>query len=500
MTVGNNALLENYRTRVTELEALRGALGLLGWDQQTMMPKQGASPRGQQQAALASILHERLTDPAFGDLISALSDEPPNDPELRSGLKATKKQRDQAVKLPASLVREKALAQAAGDAAWNQAKADGAVDAFKPALARLIELAREESAHLGESGAHPYEPLLDRYEPGMKVETLKETFSNLEQALRPLIEAVGELPTRNDYDAHFDKSGQLALHHEVANALGFDMNSGRLDESVHPFTCGLCPQDVRITTRIDETSILAGLGGTIHEVGHGLYEQGLPLSLSGTGAMTAASTGLHESQSRFWENFIGSSKPFFNWLAKVLPQHFNGQTADATALYQARNRITPSYIRVEADEATYNLHILVRFELEVALLEGSLTVDDLEAAWNDTYTRVLGVTPRTPNEGVLQDVHWSHGFFGYFPTYTLGNLWAASLAAGLEAQTPNLWENVENGSFGGILDWLREHVHHKGHTLEAAQIVEQAVGKRDAVADLAAHLWHRHGALYGLTR
>ncbi len=500
MTVDVNALWENYGTRVTELEALGGAIALLGWDQQTMMPKQGGGPRGQQQAALYGIYHQRLTDPEFGDLLVSLQDEDSGRPEQRAGLKTVRRQRELAVKLPAELVREKALAQAAGDAAWNQAKANQAVGDFLPALGRLIGIAREEAAHLGESGAHPYEALLDRYEPGMKVDTLKHTFGRLEAQLRPLIDAVGDLPQRADYTERFEREGQLSLHKQIATALGFDLSSGRLDESVHPFTCGLCPQDVRITTRIDETSLLSGLGGTVHEVGHGLYEQGLPLTLSGTGAMSAASTGLHESQSRFWENFVGGSLPFFEWIVTQLPEHFAGRSAPAKALYQARNRITPSYIRVEADEATYNLHILVRFELEVALLEGSLSVNDLESAWNDAYTRALGITPRNPNEGVLQDVHWSHGFFGYFPTYTLGNLWAASLAAEIEASQPDLWDNVRNGAFDAILDWLRTHIHAKGHTLNATEIVQQAVGKRDAVADLANHLWRRHGSLYGLSR
>jgi len=292
----------------------------------------------------------------------------------------------------------------------------------------------------------------------------------------------------------------------VAKALGFDFDGGRLDRSEHPFSTGQGEGDVRITARLVPTDLLGGLGGTIHETGHGLYEQGLPHQHAGTTVREAASYGLHESQSRFWENYIGRSRPFASFLAKVAaevltPHLAAGQSPpDAETIFRAQNRVERSLIRTQADEVTYNLHIIVRFELELAIFEEKLALEDVPAAWNEKYQRYLGITPPDDARGCLQDVHWSSGSFGYFPSYTLGNLYAASFGKTMERDLPGLWQGVERGDFAAPLAWLREKVHHRGHVLEAPEIVRDAVGDRDHVEDLLSYLWERVGTLYGVSR
>ena len=345
---------------------------------------------------------------------------------------------------------------------------------------------------------HPYDVALEDFDPGTTLASLREMFARLRDGLGTLLEAIAARPQLPALDASFDAATQVALHRRVAAALGYDFDAGRLDHAEHPFTSGHGPGDVRITTHIEPDDLLGSLGGTIHETGHALYEQGLPGDLAGTTVAEAASFGLHESQSRFWENFIGRSRPFCEWLAGVVREHFPDAPVDGETLFRASNRVDTSLIRTAADEVTYNLHIIVRFELEVALFEGALAVKDLPEAWNARYAEYLGVTPPDDARGVLQDVHWASGAFGYFPSYTLGNLYAASLGATLERELPDLWERVGRGELGPVLAFLRERVHEKGHLEEAPTIVRAAVGERDHVADLLSYLRGRHGALYGV--
>ncbi len=290
----------------------------------------------------------------------------------------------------------------------------------------------------------------------------------------------------------------------MAAALGFDFEGGRLDRAEHPFSSAQGEGDVRITAHLKERDLLGGLGGTIHETGHALYEQGLPFELAGTTVREAASFGLHESQSRFWENFIGRSRPFAGFLARTAQEVLGASCptalADPERVFRAQNRVARSLIRTQADEVTYNLHIIVRFEIELAIFEGALSLDDVPAAWNEKYAQYLGVTPPDDARGCLQDVHWSGGAFGYFPSYTLGNLYAASLGRTLDATVPTLWEDVGRGEFSAPLSWLREKIHHRGHIVEADEIVRDAVGERDHVEDLLGYLWTRVGGLYGVSR
>jgi carboxypeptidase Taq len=342
--------------------------------------------------------------------------------------------------------------------------------------------------------------LLDEFEPGTTTAELADMFSRLRDGLAELTSAVREAEPLPEITGSFDAAEQRQVADHLIAALGFDTHRGRLDTSEHPFTVTVGGGDVRITTRIETDNLMMMLGATVHETGHALYEQGLPIERLGTMTEGAASMGLHESQSRFWENTIGRSLPFYRWLQGPLRDVLGDRAPDADQLFRASCRVQPGLNRVTADEVTYNLHIIVRFELELALIEGTLAVEDLPEAWNAAYADTLHVQPPDDRSGCLQDVHWAHGSFGYFPSYTLGNLYAASLTRTLVDERPMLWDDVADGRFAPILHWLRTHVHSRGRTLDAPDIVRAVCGERDPVDDLLHHLWGRHGALYGLSR
>jgi carboxypeptidase Taq len=485
-------------TILRDLEAIDGAAGVLGWDQQTMMPRRGGASRGEQMAVLARLGHERLVDPRVGELLDALG-KTELDAVQKASLRNTRRQYARASRVSPALVTKLAVAQSEAFEAWVQAKQRNDFESFAPHLEKLLALTLERARAIDPS-RHPYDVLLDEFDPGTTVASLRGMFARLRAGLSELIRAVASRPQLPYVDARFPVERQRGLHADVARALGYDFEAGRLDEAEHPFTVGFHPHDVRITTHFYENDILGGLGGTVHETGHALYEQGLPLDWRGTNVSRAASFGLHESQSRFWENFVGRSLPFFRWFEARMKQAFPETTVTAEDLYRAANRVVPGTIRVKADEVTYNLHIIVRFELELELFEGRLAVRDLPAAWNRRYQEYLGITPPNDAEGVLQDVHWSSGAFAYFPSYTLGNLYAASFGATLQREIPDLWPRIEQGDFAVVLGWLREKIHRKGHLHDAPDIVRSVVGDRDHVEDLLAYLWGRHGALYGVTR
>lgn len=485
------------RRRVGELEALVGTLGLLQWDQQTYLPKGGAASRGQQLAALTGIFHERVTDPAFGDLLEEARQRGDGSAAERAGLRNLLRRHQRACRVPTPLVRALSEASVAGMSGWMAAREAKDFAPFAPALGRIVHILRETAACQGPA-AHPYDNLLEEFDPGSTVAELQPMFSRLGGELSGFIQACAERPGPAPLSLEVDKPGLMALSAEVCAALGFRMDDGRLDESVHPFTCGLHPGDVRLTTHPHPSDLLGTLSGTIHECGHGLYEQGLPAELAGTGVAEAAGTGLHESQSRFWENVIGRSLPFCRWLAPRINARWPHAQVEAEALYRAANRVAPTLIRIHADEATYNLHIIVRFQLELGLFSGELDVADLPGAWDEAYARVLGVRPGDPTEGVLQDIHWSNALFGYFPSYTIGNLYASSFRRKMEEDLPQMWAEVEQGDFSSVLGWLRKNVHQRGHSVDAPQLFRETVGDRDPVADLMGHLRERHGALYGV--
>jgi len=488
------------QAHVHDIEALSGVAGLVQWDQQTYQPAKGGQHRAAHMSALMAILHQRLTDSAYGDALQELGEDVDAGTATQIQVAAHRKlsrAHHRASRVPEDLVRALAAAQSTGFAAWMAAREAEDFAPFAPALEELIRLKRESAACLADDGKL-YDVLLQEYDSDARAEDLAATFGRLRAELVPFVKAVAERPTPPALDITVDPDGLFRLSERILAAMGFDLSSGRLDRAQHPFTVGIGPQDVRLTTHTYADDILGTLKGTIHEGGHGLYEQGLDPTLAGTGLMTAAGVGIHESQSRFWENIIGGSRPFCSWLAPIMAEELPGCGISADQLYAAANRVVPSLIRVKADEATYNLHIIVRFELERALVDGSLAVADLPEAWDQAYEDVVTVRPGSVCDGVLQDVHWSSGLLGYFPTYTVGNLMAASLKKAMERDVPDVWHLVGGGEFGPVLDWLRTHVHSRGATADPADIVSDVAGDRDQVADLMDHLRGRHGALVGL--
>jgi len=486
-----------------EISTLGQVQALLGWDQQTYLPPGGAAGRSEHLALLARLIHERVTAPRGSALLDQVAAEIPTcegDKTLRqAAVRNLRREVQRATRVPADLVERMSKAHSDGFAAWVNAKENSDFGAFEPHLTNIVELARERAAAINPHRP-AYDVLLDEFEPGCTAASLVPMFERLAAGLRPLIAGVGRVEQPPKFTDEFDVARQKTLHKEVAEQLGFDTNDGRLDLAEHPFTTGLGPRDIRITTHLYSDDLLGGLSGTTHEAGHAMYEQGLPKAWAGTGVGDPASFRLHESQSRFWENTIGGSLPFLRWFRGRLLHHFPGASVTAEQMHRSYNRVEPGLIRVLADEVTYNLHIIVRFELEQALIDGSLAVAELPAAWNDAYEKHLGVRAPDDAQGVLQDVHWSMGAFGYFPSYTLGNLYAASLGCAMQEDIPDLWSQVGRGEFGAILGWLRRNVHEKGHLVDAPEIVNDAVGERDSVEDLLSYLWARHGRLYGLTR
>lgn len=487
---------DDIAARCAELARLRSASATLQWDQLTMMPAQGAAGRGQVLGLLATLMHERVLDPALSDALDAAA-ETELDAGQAAAVRLLRRQITRYRHVPADLVAERSEATSAAYPAWLQAKADNDPSVLEGPLTRVFAIERA-TAQAIDSSRHPYDVLLEAYEPTATHVDLQRMFARLAPGITPLIEATRDRPVPPLQHAPVPTGIQRRLHDELVTAMGFDTTAGRVDTSEHPFTVGIGPGDVRITLHLYDDDVLMGLGGTIHEAGHALYEQGIPRTLAGTGVDEAASTGLHESQSRLWENFIGRSRPFCGWIQQRIAHHLDLQL-DAEALYRAANPVVATPVRIFADEATYNLHIQVRFELELALLTGDLRVADLPGAWNDAYERLLGIRPPNHTQGCLQDVHWPSGAIAYFPTYTIGNLHAASLGAALQAELPDLWTHVGQGQFGEVLAWLRDRVHRHGHALETPDILRAAVGERDGVDDLVHHLWTRHGALHGVT-
>ena len=485
----------SLKGRIAELEALDGVIGLLEWDQQTMMPAGGAPHRGMQLSTLSGLKHDKLADPRVGEWLAALKGE--DDPIHKAAVRNIGREHGRAVMVPSRLVAEIATASNTGFVAWMAAREANDFAPFREALAHIVALRREEIDHQG-SAENPYDHLLEQYDPGSTTAQLTPIFTRLRTELSTFLDSVSAAKGPKSVSGRWAIDAQKCFSDEVIKAIGFRLSDGRLDPAEHPFTVGMGTGDVRLTTHLYPDDLLGGLTGTIHEAGHGMYEQGLPSAYGGTSVAAAAGMGLHESQSRFWENVIGRSAPFFQWLVPIIHRHFPQDTLSAADWFGHANRVERSLIRVQADEATYNLHIIIRFELELALLNGDLSVADLPDAWNAAYDKLLGVIPSSPNEGVLQDVHWSAGLFGYFPSYTIGNLYAASFRYQMEADVPDMWDGVAAGDFGPVLSWLRDKVHRHGHLLDAPEIFRAAVGERDPVADLMAHLRSRQGRLYGV--
>lgn len=493
------------REILAETTELARALHLLDWDQQTYMPPGGIEARAGTRAALERLVHERFIRDEVGALLEELEKEVGDtsaDADLARLVRVTRRAYDHRRKLPSRLVEAVARATTLGVNAWERAREANDFTEFEPHLKEIVALQVEMAQALGYE-SDPYDALLDLFEPEMKSAAVDRLFADLKAELVPLARAILERDHLVDDSVlrrSYDPEKQWAFTLRVIETLGFDLKRGRQDRSTHPFTIGLAPGDVRLTTRIDENNLASGLYSSIHEAGHGMYEQGLPVQHFNTPLCDAVSLGIHESQSRLWENVIGRSRAFWRHFFPQLKELFPAQLhdADAEAVYRAVNKVTMRAIRVEADEVTYNLHIFLRYELERELIQGSLSVGDLPEAWRVKTKEYLGFEPASDLEGVLQDIHWSSGLFGYFPTYTLGTVLAVQLYEKAVEAHPSIPAEMEKGNFSPLLDWLRRNVHQHGARYTPVELVQKATGAPIAAGPYLAYLRRKYTEIYNL--
>ncbi len=497
-----NAKLDQLKDLLGEIYDLNHAQAVLGWDQQVNMPVKGAEDRGDQLATLARLAHQRATSEELGRLLDDLRglDAAPDSFEARL-VKVARRDYEKHTRVSAAWVSEFARATTVAQSAWEKAKANNEFSVFRPHLEKILELNRQYAAFFAPY-THVYDPLLDIYEPGLKTAEVQAIFATLRPQQVKLIQAIREKPEVDDrllFQA-FDEQDQWDFGMEVIQRFGYDFERGRQDRSVHPFTTSFGLDDVRITTRFDPKFLNPALFGTMHECGHALYELGIAHSLRRTPLADGASMAVHESQSRMWENLVGRSKAFWVFfyprLQRAFPAQFGNVSLDT--FYRAINKVAPSLIRVEADEATYNLHIMLRLELEIAMLEGALAVKDLPEAWNQRMRDYLGITPPNDSLGVLQDVHWSGGMMGYFPTYALGNLVSVQIWEKIQQDIPDLEEQMMRGEFAALLGWLREHVHQYGAMFEPQELIQKVTGSKIDPQPYLRYLQGKFGELYGL--
>jgi len=486
-----------------ECRELQASEDLLHWDQETYMPERGHAGRAKVMATLAGLKHRRLSSPEMQEALATCAEMADERSLLAAQVRCARYEVDRAVRVPERLAREIAEAKSAGLVAWERARAEADFALFRPALERQVRLRREEAAAIRPDG-NAYDALLDYWEPGATEAELRPLFARLREELSLLVRAVVESGVEVDESparGHFPGDRQVALGRRMAEAIGFNFAAGRLDRSTHPFCIGPHREDVRLTYRFQEHDFRPCLFGILHEAGHGLYEQGLAAEWQRTPIGDAVSMVIHESQSRLWENHVGRSRGFWRWALPHFRNAFPGTPEpDVDFLWPAFHTVKPSLIRTEADEATYNLHIVVRFEIEADLIAGRIEAGDLPAIWDDLYDQLLGIRPPDAAQGVLQDIHWGQGSFGYFPTYTLGNLAAAQLFAAAERELGDPEEAFAAGEFGPLLDWLRTRVHTHGGRYTAGELIARVTGKPLAPDDLLDHLRQTAEQAYRSTR
>jgi carboxypeptidase Taq len=481
--------------RLGELSDLSATGALLAWDQQTMMPAGGGEARGTVMATLTTIAHERQTAPELGALLEAAA---PEGEREQAVVRVARRDHDKARRVPTELAAEMELAGARAQEPWIHARATNDFAHFRPYLEKNLELRRRYAACF-DGADHPYYSLLDDFEPGLTTARVREVFARLREGLVPLVADIAAAEPAPVLPGPFGVEAQQALALDMARAFGFDDGAWRMDLAVHPFAQSLNPQDIRVTARYKEQD-LQGLFAVMHEMGHGLYEHQVDPALARTTLGTGVSLGIHESQSRLWENLVGRSEAFWrHWgprLREACPDGV-GDVSDRDLL-RAINVVEPSLIRVDADEVTYSLHVILRFELEVAMVEGSLAVADLPDAWNAGMKDLLGIDVPDDTRGVLQDIHWSYGEMGYFPTYAIGNIVSAQLWEAIERDVPDVDDQMAAGEYGAIRGWLGEHVHRHGRAVEPTELLLSATGAELDPAPLLAQLNAKYRALYGI--
>ncbi|MCA9073926.1 MAG: carboxypeptidase M32 [Planctomycetaceae bacterium] len=477
---------------------------LLGWDEQTYLPAQGAEHRAEQMALLAGLVHERTVSPRIGELLSELDRiDLGAETAAAANVREARRSYERATRLPKELVVELSRVTTLSQQAWVEARQAKDFKKFEPWLEKVIALKREEATAVGYGDGVPYDALLDDYEPGMTAEKVQAAFTPLRDDLVSLVQQIAGssvTPDRSIVTRAYSIDAQRAFGRRAAEAIGFDFSAGRLDEAAHPFCSGIGPGDCRLTTRYDEHFFPQALFGTLHEAGHGLYEQGLNRDAFGTAMGHSASLGIHESQSRMWENFVGRRRAFWEHFLTPFRETFSTALGDVSLdeFYAAINIVEPSFIRVEADEVTYNLHIMLRFELEQLLISGDLSAADVPAAWNQKFEEFFSLSPPDDSVGCMQDVHWSAGLIGYFPTYALGNMYAAQFFNAAQSELGDLHQQFSRGEFAPLKDWLRTNIHQRGHLYQADRLLEVVTSETLSHEPLTDHLTSKFGELYNL--
>ena len=497
-----NDALAALEEKIGQVKDVRSAISLLSWDQEVYMPPKAAPARGQQLATLSGVAHRMFTDTELGELLKRLGDDDSLDANETRIVEETLYDYERATKLPDTFVQKFAEERSKAYGAWVRAKNDSNFQLFRPNLEILVELCRQQADLMGYEGS-PYNGLLEDYERGMTAEQLRPIFAELAERQSALVDSIVNAPNQPDtgwLDQEWDRDRQWAFTLRVLGDMGYDLEAGRQDESIHPFTTDFDLHDVRVTTHIDPRDLFQGVMASIHEGGHALYEQGFQEKDRRTVLAEAVSLGIHESQSRMWENRIGQSRPFWEHYGDVLREAFPKQLEAISneQIYRAVNRVRPTLRRLDADECTYNLHIILRFEIETALIEGELNVADIPELWNAKMKQYLGLDVPDEARGCLQDIHWSHGALGYFPTYTLGNLYAAQLFEKIEHDLAELWAGVGEGDFRPLLEWLREHVHRVGRRKNPAEIIRDATGKEPGSAAYLTYIEQKYAELYDI--
>jgi carboxypeptidase Taq len=486
---------------VRQTNTLAATEALLDWDSETYMPPKGLAARAEQLSLIATLAHERRTHSQIGELLDKLGTDSGDD-IAKANIRETRRIYQRATKIPADIVRRIAHTTTIAKDEWGKARTENDFPKFAPHLAELLDLKRQVADLIGWKGER-YDALLDEFEPGMTSAQVADIFTSLRKPLAEFVQRIATAKKRPDpsiLHRNFPKQAQVDLCRKLAEAIGFDFKAGRIDVSKHPFCSGTSPGDVRLTTRYYEDFFSPSVFGVLHEAGHGLYEQGFDVKNMFTPMAQAVSLGIHESQSRMWENFVGRSRPFWECYyadaQRAFPESLGNVSLDA--FHGAINVVEPSYIRVEADEVTYNLHIILRFELERGMIDGSIAVKDVPDAWNAKMHELFGITPKSNAEGCLQDIHWSMGAFGYFPTYALGNLYAAQFFETASKAIPDLSGHIRKGSFRPLLDWLRENIHRHGQLYRANELVQRITGRPLSIEPFLSYVKAKFSPIYGL--
>lgn len=498
------SLEQQFIEHVKKIKAYNEATSLLYWDLRTGAPKKGVDLRSETIGTISSDIFIMSTSDEFGELISGLEEKKESlDLVLLRSVEEARKEYDLSKKIPPEEYKEFVILQSKAESVWESAKEASDFSMFQPYLESLVSQTKKMIGYWGEKNGSPYNTLLDQYEPGMTTEILDDVFGKLRNRIIPLVQKIAASQDKPETDflyKQFTKEAQRDFSNKILEQLGYDFEAGRLDETVHPFMIGINRQDVRITTKYDEQDFRTAVFGTIHECGHALYEQNLGEELSGTLVETGASMGIHESQSLFFENFVGRSEKFWESNYKLLktysPEQFS--EVEQTDFIRAINESKPSLIRIEADELTYALHIMIRYELEKGLFNGVVEVKDLPQLWNDKYEEYLGVRPSNDAEGVLQDVHWAGASFGYFPSYALGYMYAAQFKNAMLKDLPNYDELLAEGNIAPIREWLTENIHRHGSMKKPLEILEDATGEGLNADHLATYLEEKYTKIYQL--